>query len=532
MQFMANNPAQPTNPQASRSSTRSPKRPPKLPAKLLAHPTVSRALQGGLVPSHRSAKPASAASAASDLSDAASVRAPDGENGNGSRSLDPETLRQACLDAGADDVGFVALDRAEVEGDRADILAAFPRARSLISFVCRMNPTSVQSPARSIANLEFHHAGDEVNEVARRIIANLAEHGYRGLNPAMGFPMEIDRFPGKIWVVSHKRIAEAAGLGRMGIHRNLIHPRFGNFILLGTVITEAEIGAELGAEIGSGTGSDIDSGIGAPRREGHGAPIDYNPCLECKLCVSACPVGAIKPSGDFDFSACYVHNYREFMGGFTDWVGEVVEAKDRTDYRRRVSDSESASVWQSLSFGANYKAAYCMAVCPAGSDIIGPYLESRKHWKQDILSPLRDKEEQLYVLAGSDAQAHAEKHFPHKPTKVVKSGIKPKNLSGFLRYAPLSFQPGKAKDIPRTRYHFRFTGDEETTMTFVIGAGQIETHAGLIGEPDLEVRADTATWLGFVSGERSIIWALVTGRIRVRGGLKLLKRFGDCFSQT
>ena len=27
--------------------------------------------------------------------------------------------------------------------------------------------------------------------------------------------------------------AEAAGLGRMGIHRNLIHPKFGNFVLLG-----------------------------------------------------------------------------------------------------------------------------------------------------------------------------------------------------------------------------------------------------------------------------------------------------------
>jgi hypothetical protein len=41
-------------------------------------------------------------------------------------------------------------------------------------------------------------------------------------------------FPGKIWVVSHKPLAVAAGLGHMGIHRNVIHPKFGNFILLGT----------------------------------------------------------------------------------------------------------------------------------------------------------------------------------------------------------------------------------------------------------------------------------------------------------
>ena len=42
------------------------------------------------------------------------------------------------------------------------------------------------------------------------------------------------------------------------------------------------------------------------------------------------------------------------------------------DYRRRISDVESSSMWQSLSHGANYKSAYCMAVCPAGEDVIGP----------------------------------------------------------------------------------------------------------------------------------------------------------------
>jgi hypothetical protein len=53
--------------------------------------------------------------------------------------------------------------------------------------------------------------------------------------------MEMDRFSaGKIWVVSHKPVAIAAGLGHMGIHRNVIHPKFGNFILLGTVLIAAE----------------------------------------------------------------------------------------------------------------------------------------------------------------------------------------------------------------------------------------------------------------------------------------------------
>jgi hypothetical protein len=32
-----------------------------------------------------------------------------------------------------------------------------------------------------------------------------------------------------------------------------------------------------------------------------------------------------RSSGAFNFSACYTHNYREFMSGFTDWVETVKE---------------------------------------------------------------------------------------------------------------------------------------------------------------------------------------------------------------
>jgi epoxyqueuosine reductase QueG len=65
----------------------------------------------------------------------------------------------------------------------------------------------------------------------------------------------------------------------MGIHRNVIHPKFGNFIVLGTVLIDAETTA-------------------------YGHPLNnYNPCLECKLCVAACPVGAISPDGDKNIDA-------------------------------------------------------------------------------------------------------------------------------------------------------------------------------------------------------------------------------------
>src|SRR5712692_7519959 len=152
------------------------------------------------------------------------------------KPLDAAWLRQLCLECGADDAGLVEISRAALDNQRDDILRYFPPDKTLLSFVCRMNRGPIRSPARSASNLEFHASYDHSNEVARKVVAALEARGIQAMNPSAGFPMEQDRFPGKIWVVSHKPIAVAAGLGRMGIHRNVIHPKFGNFVVLGRVL--------------------------------------------------------------------------------------------------------------------------------------------------------------------------------------------------------------------------------------------------------------------------------------------------------
>ena len=134
--------------------------------------------------------------------------------------LDAGWLKKLVLEAGADDVGFVEIGRPALDDQREDILKSFPNTKTLISFVVRMNREAIRTPARSVSNTEFHQSGDEVNHIARSVVQTLEDRGIRAMNPAMGFPMEMDRFPGKVWVVSHKPVAVAAGLGMMGIHRN------------------------------------------------------------------------------------------------------------------------------------------------------------------------------------------------------------------------------------------------------------------------------------------------------------------------
>jgi Fe-S-cluster-containing hydrogenase component 2 len=417
--------------------------------------------------------------------------------------LDADWLRQLCLDCGADDAGLVEISRPALDDQRDDILRYFPPTKTLLSFVCRMNRGPIRSPARSASNLEFHSSYDHSNEVARQVVAALEARGVRAMNPSAGFPMEMDRFPGKIWVVGHKPVAVAAGLGHMGIHRNVIHPKFGNFIALGTVLLDAEATA-------------------------YGQPIAYNPCLECKLCVAACPVGAISPDGHFQFSNCLTHNYREFMSGFSAWVEQVAQSNDALDYRQKVSLSETASMWQSLSFGANYKAAYCLAVCPAGEEVIAPFLTDRPTYLKETVRPLTEKEETVYVIAGSDAEEHAPRRFPKKKVKRVSSGIRASTINGFLFGLKLLFQPGRSQGLNAV-YHFTFTGQEPKEATVTIRDGTLQVEEGHQGEADLRVTADSETWLGFLAKERSLLWALLRRRIRIQGSPRLLVSFGKCF---
>lgn len=417
--------------------------------------------------------------------------------------LNADSLRSLCLELGADDVGFVEINRPAIADQRAEILTAFPPTKTLISFVCRMNRENIRTPVRSAANMEFHANYDHANEVARRIVKALEKAGIRGLVPGASFPMEMEKFPGKVWVVSHKPVAVAAGLGHMGIHRLVIHPKFGNFIALGTILLNAEVSE-------------------------YTYPIDYNPCLECKLCVSACPVGAIGADGHFNFSACYTHNYREFMSGFTDWVQTIADSKNAKAYRQKVNDSESASMWQSLAFKSSYKAAYCMAACPAGEDVIGPFLSNRKTYVKEVVKPLQDKVETIYVVPGSDAEHYVPRRFPNKTIKRVSSGIRPASIQGFLFGLPLLFQRDRSEGL-NTIYHFTFTGAEPCQATVTIQNKTVQVQSGLVGNANLSVIADSKTWLRFIAKEQNLIWTLLLRKIRIQGSPRLLQAFGKCF---
>ncbi len=420
-----------------------------------------------------------------------------------SGAIKADWLRAVCLEAGADDVGFVSVDRPELASQQLEISMRFPRAKTLISIVARMNRGAVQSHTRSIANHEFHEAYDTVNEAGRHVVRKLEDLGIPAVNAIAAFPMEVQTFPGKSWYIAHKPVAEAAGLGKMGLHRNVIHPEFGNFIVLDTIVLEDRVSEE-------------------------SKPLDYNPCVDCKLCVAACPVEAIGPDGSFNFSACYTHNYRDFLGGFLDWSEELAAATSKQDFRDKVTPGETVALWQSLSFKPNYKAAYCVSVCPAGENVIAPYIEDRIAFADRYVKPLQEMKETIYVLEGSDAEKLVPSRFPSKTPKRVRWTVEASEIFSFLFNLTLTFQRRKAGHLDLT-CHLLLTGDAPMEATLKVTQRRLEIEFGKLGTADITITTSPETWMSAFTKQFDLDAALQDEHIGLNGPKDLLQQFLACF---
>jgi epoxyqueuosine reductase QueG len=390
-------------------------------------------------------------------------------------------LKQMALAAGADDAGLVDLARDAMADYRQDLLEAMPDTQSVMTLVFRVNQNHLKSLAHSVVDYEFKQVWTEANHITRQLVTRLQQTGIKALNMPTGFPYEATRWPGKMWLTCDKVFAVEAGLGQMGYNRLLLHPTHGAGVILGSILL-------------AGTCDQYDR------------PLDFNPCIECGLCLKVCPVGAVKNTDTFDFMACYTHNYRERLGGFQNWVEQIVDSKGHADYRRRVSDRETISIWQHLAIGAQTLCDRCMAVCPAGETL----------------------SETIYVVKGSDAERHVRSNFPAKQVKLISNGIRPNSAAMFLESLPLVFQPSQAEGLDAV-YHFSFTGDENLQGTVTIREKTLGVQEGLVGRPNLHVTADSQIWIKFLTKEINLVKALVTRKIKIKGSPKLMMAFAKCF---
>ena len=422
----------------------------------------------------------------------------------------------------ADDVGVISIDDPAIAHEVAELRWVYPHARSLVCLIVEENKPAMQSRYLPTANHELYQCEERIFEMGRRTVKYINSLGGEGLTTTVGWPQEVSqRWADKIWPLSHKLVAQAAGLGVIGLSRNLLHPKLGAYCLIDTVVTNLEF-------------------------EEHDRPVAWNPCLECNLCVASCPTDAIKHDGDFDFFACYNHTYRDSIPGFLDIVRDLAEARPRR-FARRWSDTEIAGLWQSLAFKVEYRCFNCVSTCPAEiHEEFHADREVRRRYFDETLKPLTHQRRMVDEQFVIDTPSAREK-FGIPPgqwrtpldgaapaSRVVRlvnlQRIRSQDVDAMMRSMPQYFRSDEAKGLSFVT-QFELTGAGGGSWVMRIDGGRCEVATGTTDVADLTVLAPARVFLGIHQGTTSPVAAILTRRLRLGGDRRLFLTFARIFAQ-
>ena len=115
----------------------------------------------------------------------------------------------------------------------------------------------------------------ELTSIGRHITRKLRHLGYSAMNMPL---CKRDKFTLKAPFV-HAPAMYLAGIGTRGMNHTMLTPDFGCRFYVNSIITDCPLPT--------------------------GKPMEEELCLQCNLCVRACPIGALKEDGTKDTHACY-----------------------------------------------------------------------------------------------------------------------------------------------------------------------------------------------------------------------------------
>jgi epoxyqueuosine reductase QueG len=426
----------------------------------------------------------------------------------------------------ADDVGVVSIDHPALAHERDEIRYVYPHARSLVVLIGEENKAAMQSRYLPTANHELYEAEERLFKWNHDVLAYIKSLGGAGLTTTVGWPQDVAvRWPDKIWPLSHKLVAQAAGLGIIGTSRNFLHRKFGAYCLIDTVVTDLEFEESEYRQAAN--------------------PSDWNPCLSCNLCVVSCPTEAIKPDGEFDFLACYNHTYRDSIPGFLDFARDAAEGKPKR-FEHRWSDAEIAALWQSLAFRVEYRCFNCVATCPAEihetfhadkqqrqgyfAEHLRPLTYTRKHVEEQFVIDTPAAREKFNIAPGEYRTRHdASKPGQQGMVRLVQlQRIRVSNVDTMMRTMPYYFRSTDAVGMDFT-CQFEFSGEGGGAWVLRVVDQRCNVMPGRADAADFTIRCDGELFLGIHRGDVNPVREIVLGRIKLSGRRELFLEFPKIF---
>jgi len=304
---------------------------------------------------------------------------------------------------GASAVGIATTTMLEGGPPSADLTYVLPKAKSAMSFAVPLDQRLIEPYFAKKDHTSHFQDNIHKNVVASGIALELANYlnqkGYPSValnaNTAYRTDTENGRFDEKP-PISHRYLAVASGIGFFGHSGNVLTPTEGAALILGSVVTEAEL---------------------IPTQP---LPAEENYCDDCRLCQAACASGFIKKEGkvtvklggrDFAYGRRGHHNRCDYVcGGFAG-----------------LHKSGKWSTWSPARFAIpETDEAFYDALLKA----VGPYLK-RPKTEMMVFNNLMPGDKVELTCGNCQLLCHPDKEVRQKRYKLLtQSGVIVQNMNG------------------------------------------------------------------------------------------------------
>jgi epoxyqueuosine reductase QueG len=225
----------------------------------------------------------------------------------------------------------------------------------------------------------------DLEEIELRLVYFLEDRGFPAITvPPVHFdPRQYDRDGDTRAPLSLPHAAVEAGLGTLGLNLMLLTPEYGPRVLLGAVLTSAEL---------------------EPDR-----PLDRPLCLgeACGRCLLACPADAID-QWRLDKRRCAPYASPYGFAYLADHLERIVTAPPEARVGL-LKSKESFMAWQSILRGVGVYSGCtrCVDVCPVGQD----YEAHLREVQDEIPERTPEKEARLQAMAARGAAGDQGPHY-------------------------------------------------------------------------------------------------------------------------